>query len=49
MRDVTSLDALAFSSSTLTWPLRRDIMLAWARLIEREVQKAEHPDDRAMT
>jgi integrase len=40
MRDVTSLDELAFSSSTLTWPLRRDIMLAWARRIEREVQSA---------
>jgi len=40
MRDVTELDALAFSSSRITWPMRGDIMLAWARLIEREVQSA---------
>ncbi len=40
MRDVTALDELASSSSTLTWPMRRRIMLAWARLVEREVQSA---------
>jgi integrase len=48
-RDARALDELAFSSSTLTWSLRRGIMLAWAQLIEREVQKAERPDDGPMS
>jgi hypothetical protein len=49
MRDVAALDELAFSSSTLTWPLRRDIMLAWALLVDREVQKADRSDDGPMS